>query len=121
MSRIFLEVLKFALIYDFIFSTRGRIRSKEICVWCEDFLYWICCTVRIFQVMQEYGDGIMRWYCLISAGMAVLVYKKIIKKYPVKWICHFMRKLLLPINRMAESLKGRNHREKKSSLSKEKI
>ena len=97
--QVFFQVLCLSLVYDGIEAFRHRLRHKQILIWFEDMLYWVVTTYKLFCTLQTYGNGTVRWYLVLCAVLAVVIYRKGIRKYPIHWLSLLLKSLFRPIHK----------------------
>ncbi len=77
-------------IYDTLRILRRVVPHKELLVSLEDLLFWIFCAVHIFQLMHRESNGSLRWFAVMGALAGMLLYKKTISGFFVKYVSLIM-------------------------------
>lgn len=86
-----------AFFYDGIRIFRRVISHGRFWISTEDFLFWVICTLKGFQIMYEQNTGGLRWFAVLGGVVGVYLYKKIISRFYVtnvsKLLCYVRNKL----------------------------
>ncbi|WP_010246287.1 spore cortex biosynthesis protein YabQ [Acetivibrio cellulolyticus] len=69
-----------AFIYDVFRIRRKAIKSSNIIVYFEDFIYWILVSLVLFAVVYISNDGELRGYLLIGAVIGIILYSLLLSK-----------------------------------------
>lgn len=80
-------------LYDLIRIARRVIRHNTFLVSLEDIVFWVYVSAKFFLLMYRYSNGLIRWYAVLGALAGMLVYKKAVSGYFVKYISLFFLKI----------------------------
>jgi len=69
-----------AFMYDVFRIRRKAIRSSNIIVYFEDFIYWILVALVLFAVVYISNDGELRGYVIIGAIIGIILYTLLLSK-----------------------------------------
>lgn len=73
-------------VYD-IFRIWRRVCSHNcFFVSLEDILFWTFCAISVFYLMHTQSNGTLRWFAVLGALAGMLVYKRTISPFFVKWV-----------------------------------
>lgn len=105
-------------LYDIIRIFRNLFPHNAFLTALEDLGFWVYCAIRVFILMYHESDGTLRWFAVLGALAGMLLYKKTISKFLVKYVSLVLGKIIeflgKPIKKMARALKkvGRFLRKK---------
>lgn len=69
-----------AFIYDIFRIRRKAIKSNNIIVYFEDFIFWILVALVLFSVVYISNDGELRGYVIIGAFIGSILYSLLLSK-----------------------------------------
>ena len=90
----FLLGVRVCFIYDWLRILRRAIPHGDGTVALEDILFWIYCGAEVFLLMQRESDGSMRWFAMLGAFAGMLLYRRIISPWFVKYLSRALRKII---------------------------
>lgn len=80
-------------LYDLIRIGRRVFRHNNFLVSLEDLVFWVYVSAKFFLLMYRYGNGLIRWYAVFGAIVGMLIYKKAVSRYFVKYTSLFFLKI----------------------------
>lgn len=93
-----------AVAYDLLRICRKCVRHSHFMVSLEDFFFWVICAIFIFSVLYRENNGVLRWYCVASALLGMLVYGKLISPYFVGIMSTICKKTIYLVGRLVRIL-----------------
>lgn len=81
-------------VYDILRILRRAIPHGGFMVSLEDLGFWIYCAEKVFLMMYHESDGNLRWFAVIGALVGMLLYKKLVSPWFVKYVSLGLEKLL---------------------------
>lgn len=69
-----------AFIYDVFRIRRKAIKTSNVIVYFEDFIYWILVALVLFAVVYLSNDGELRGYVFIGAFIGIVLYSLLLSK-----------------------------------------
>lgn len=69
-----------AFIYDVFRIRRKAIRTSNIIVYFEDFIYWILVALVLFAVVYISNEGELRGYLIVGAIIGIILYSLLLSK-----------------------------------------
>lgn len=81
-------------VYDVLRICRRVCAHNRFFVSLEDIFFWIFCAVSVFYLMHTQNNGTLRWFAVLGALTGMLVYRKTISPFFVKWVSKVLRFLL---------------------------
>lgn len=81
-------------VYDILRILRRAIPHGGLMVSLEDLGFWIFCAEKVFLMMYHESDGNLRWFAVIGALVGMLLYKKLVSPWFVKYVSLGLEKLL---------------------------
>lgn len=69
-----------AFIYDIFRIRRKAIKTSNLIVYFEDFVYWILVALVLFAVVYMSNDGELRGYLLIGALIGIILYSLLLSR-----------------------------------------
>ncbi|HPU41267.1 MAG TPA: spore cortex biosynthesis protein YabQ [Acetivibrio clariflavus] len=69
-----------AFIYDIFRIRRKTIKSGNLIVYFEDFIYWILVALVLFAVVYVSNDGEIRGYLFIGALIGIILYSLLLSR-----------------------------------------
>lgn len=82
-------------VYDILRIFRRVIPHGKFAVSLEDILFWIYCAVRVFLLMHHESNGTLRWFAVFGALVGMLLYKKLVSGFLVKWVSFGLQRVVL--------------------------
>lgn len=73
-------------VYDVFRIFRKLCPHKRFVISVEDILFWIFCALSVFYLMHTQSNGTLRWFAVLGAMAGMLLYKKTVSDFLVKWI-----------------------------------
>ena len=90
---VFLGII-ITFVYDNIRVVRRVIPHKTIFVSIEDLFFWIFVAIYIFLLQHRENNGIFRWFSVVGALAGMLLYRKLVSNFYIKYTTVLLRKLL---------------------------
>lgn len=81
-------------VYDILRILRRAIPHGGFMVSLEDLCFWIFCAEKVFLMMYHESDGNLRWFAVIGALVGMLLYRKLISPWFVKYVSLGLEKAL---------------------------
>lgn len=81
-------------VYDILRILRRVIPHNGIMVSLEDMGFWVYCAEKVFLMMYHESDGNLRWFAIIGALAGMLLYKKAVSPWFVKYVSLGLEKAL---------------------------
>ena len=81
----FLAGIVITLIYDGFLVVRRLYRHSLFLISLEDLFFWIGCAIGVFYLLYDENNGILRWFAILGAAMGMLLYKKTISPFLIKF------------------------------------
>ena len=81
-------------VYDILRIFRRVVPHKGFFVSLEDLVFWIYCAAEVFLMMYHESDGNLRWFAVIGAMVGMLLYKKLVSPWFVKYVSLWLGKAL---------------------------
>ena len=81
-------------VYDNIRVVRRVIPHKAIFVSVEDLFFWIFVAIYIFLLQHRENNGIFRWFSVVGALAGMILYRKLVSNFYIKYMSVVLRKLL---------------------------
>lgn len=91
-------------VYDLLRVFRRVIPHGSFLVSLEDLVFWIYCGSEVFLLMYHEGNGNLRWFAVIGALTGMLLYKKFISFWFVKYAALILNRILGIILKVLEFL-----------------
>ncbi len=73
-------------VYDILRIWRRVLPHKGLLVSLEDMAFWVFCALYIFGLMHRESNGSLRWFAVIGALAGMLLYKKTVSGFLVRYI-----------------------------------
>ncbi len=80
-----------AFIYDIFRIRRKTIKSGNILVYFEDFIYWIIVALVLFAVLYYSNEGEIRGYLIIGTVLGIVLYAVVLSSFVMKIFLFFVR------------------------------
>ena len=81
-------------VYDILRILRRVIPHKGFMVSLEDLAFWIYCAEKVFLMMYHESDGNLRWFAVIGALAGMILYKKAVSPWFVKYVSMGLERIL---------------------------
>lgn len=81
-------------VYDILRILRRVIPHKGFMVSLEDLGFWFYCGEKVFLMMYHESDGNLRWFAVIGALVGMILYKKAVSPWFVKYVSLGLEKVL---------------------------
>lgn len=81
-------------VYDILRVFRRVIPHGSLLVSLEDIGFWIYCGAKVFLLMYHESNGTLRWFAVLGALVGMLLYKRLISGFFVKYASFLLQKLL---------------------------
>lgn len=91
-------------VYDILRIFRRVIPHGKFAVSLEDILFWIYCAARVFLLMHHESNGTLRWFAVLGALVGMLLYKKLVSGFFVKWVSFGLHKVIKFLVKIANIL-----------------
>ena len=89
-------------IYDILRIIRRVIPHGVIWVSLEDIVFWIYCGVKVFLLMYHESNGTLRWFAILGALAGMILYKKTVSPFFVKYVSLLLRKILMLMGKIGK-------------------
>ena len=80
-------------LYDLLRILRRVIPHHNFWVSVEDLLFWVYCAGEVFLLMHHESNGTLRWFAILGALTGMLLYKKLVSPFLVKYVSLVLQKL----------------------------
>lgn len=80
--------------YDLLRIFRRVVPHNGFFVSMEDLLFWIYCGEEVFLLMYHESDGTLRWFAVLGAMAGMLLYRKLVSPFFVKYTSSALCRLL---------------------------
>lgn len=87
-------------VYDLLRIARNVWPHHSFFVAVEDLGFWIYCGGKVFLLMYRESNGSLRWFAVMGALVGMLLYKRSVSKFFVKYVSLFMNRLFAPIKKI---------------------
>lgn len=91
-------------VYDILRIIRRVYAHNNILISLEDILFWIFSAIAVFYLMHAQSNGTLRWFAVLGALVGMLLYKKTISPFFVKWVSLGLQKLFAWIGKIIRIL-----------------
>ncbi len=81
-------------VYDILRIIRRVIPHGSFLISIEDIAFWIYCAVKVFVLMYHESNGTLRWFAILGALVGMLLYKKLISTFFVKYTSLLLQKVI---------------------------
>lgn len=93
-------------VYDVLRILRRVFPQGGFLVSLEDLLFWLYCAVKVFLLMYHESNGTLRWFAVLGALTGMLLYKKLVSPFLVKYVSMALQKVLHILARAARVVLG---------------
>ncbi|TYQ14601.1 UNVERIFIED_CONTAM: spore cortex biosynthesis protein YabQ [Acetivibrio alkalicellulosi] len=90
-----------AFIYDIFRVRRKTIKSGNLMVYFEDFIYWIIVALVLFAVVYYSNEGEIRGYLIIGIALGIILYTLVFSKIVMKiflFVVRIIYKVIITIS-----------------------
>ena len=87
-------------VYDLLRIFRRVVPHAGFFVSLEDLAFWIYCGAEVFLLMYRESNGTLRWFAVIGALAGMLLYKKAVSKWFVKYVFMALSKVLALLGKL---------------------
>lgn len=87
-------------VYDIFRIFRNVCPHHSFFIAVEDLGFWIYCGGKVFLLMYHESNGSLRWFAVMGALVGMLLYKRCVSKFFVKYVSIFMNRLFAPIKKI---------------------
>lgn len=88
-------------VYDILRIFRRVIPHGNRMISFEDMIFWMYCATKVFLLMYHESNGTLRWFAVLGALVGMLLYKKLVSSFFVKYVSLALRKLLKLLGKIA--------------------
>lgn len=81
-------------VYDIFRIWRRVLNHSRFFISLEDILFWLFSAVSVFYLMHTQSNGTLRWFAVFGALIGMLLYKKTISPFYVKWSSLLLNKVI---------------------------
>lgn len=81
-------------VYDNIRVLRRVISHNAFFLSVEDLFFWIFVAVYIFLLQHRENNGVFRWFSVIGAFLGMIIYRKSISNFYIKYMTIIWKKIL---------------------------
>lgn len=81
-------------VYDNLRVFRRVVPHGSLLISLEDLGFWVYCAAEVFVLMYHESNGMLRWFAVFGALVGMLVYKKLVSPFFVRYVTLILRKLL---------------------------
>lgn len=79
-------------VYDIFRIWRRVLHHNRFFISLEDILFWLFSAISVFYLMHTQSNGTLRWFAVFGALIGMLLYKKTISPFYVKWSSFLLNK-----------------------------
>jgi len=90
----FLMGIFITFLYDILRIFRRVVPHRDFCVSLEDLCFWVYCGGEVFLLMYHESNGVLRWFAVFGAFAGMLLYRKLVSPWLVKYISLAAKKIL---------------------------
>lgn len=80
-------------VYDILRIFRRVVPHGAFLVSLEDIAFWGYCAVKVFLLMYYESNGTLRWFAILGALAGMLLYRKLVSPYFVKYVSLLLQKI----------------------------
>lgn len=81
-------------VYDIFRIWRRVLNHNRFFISLEDILFWLFSAISVFYLMHTQSNGTLRWFAVFGALIGMLLYKKTISPFYVKWSSLLLNKVI---------------------------
>ncbi len=79
-------------VYDILRIFRRVVPHGIFLVSLEDICFWFYCAARVFLLMYHESNGTLRWFAVLGAMAGMLLYRRLVSPYFVKYVSLLLQK-----------------------------
>ncbi len=87
-------------VYDILRIMRRVFPHGSVLTALEDLGFWVYCAAEVFLLMYRMSDGMLRWFAVLGAMVGIIVYKKLVSSWFVKYTALLLGKALEIVRRV---------------------
>ncbi len=91
-------------VYDLLRIFRRVVPHGNLLISLEDMVFWIYCAIKVFLMMYHESNGTLRWFAVLGAMVGMLLYKKLVSPYLVKYVSLGLKKVLGVLGKITGTL-----------------
>lgn len=80
--------------YDWIRIFRRIVAHNLFFISIEDMFFWIACSIKIFLMLYQENNGMLRWFAIIGAALGMMLYRILFGRLFVKYVTLVLQKIL---------------------------
>jgi len=69
-----------AFVYDIFRVRRKAIKSSNLIVYFEDFIYWIIVALILFAIIYRSNEGELRGYLMLGVAIGIILYALLLSR-----------------------------------------
>lgn len=78
-------------LYDLLRIFRRVWPHRDFFVSLEDICFWIYCAGEVFLLLHHESNGTLRWFAVLGSMTGMLLYKKLVSPFFVKYVSLWLR------------------------------
>ena len=87
-------------VYDILRIFRRVISHNAFFVSLEDLGFWIYCGAEVFLLIYHESNGMLRWFAVLGALVGMMLYKKLMSPFLVKYVSLLLSKMMKIIGKI---------------------
>lgn len=87
-------------VYDILRIMRRVFPHSGFMTSLEDLGFWIYCAAEVFLLMYQMSDGTLRWFAVLGALVGIIVYKRLVSPWFVKYTSLALKKMVEILGRV---------------------
>lgn len=91
-------------LYDILRIIRRVLPHNHFWVSVEDLSFWIYCAAEVFLLLHHESNGALRWFAVLGALTGMLLYKKLVSPFFVKYVSFALGKLVFFLGKVSSFL-----------------
>ena len=91
-------------LYDILRIFRRVCPHSNFWVSVEDICFWLYCAAEVFLLMYHESNGTLRWFAVMGALAGMMLYKKLISPFFVKYMSLWLCRLLQTVGKLTRFL-----------------
>jgi spore cortex biosynthesis protein YabQ len=91
-------------VYDVLRILRRALPHRKFFVSLEDLAFWVYCGGEVFLLMYREADGSLRWFAVLGALTGMLLYKKLVSGWLVRYVSAGLKRILKFLSRFLGKL-----------------
>lgn len=81
-------------LYDILRILRRAVPHGGFLLSLEDICFWIYCAAEVFLMMYHESNGTLRWFAVLGALTGMLLYRRLVSPFFVKYGALWLSRLL---------------------------